>query len=96
MVDVSALSEAVAKFKENPYWAKYLNEAPSDKSKEFIKYNFYYSTIDDDDKDIDEVVEKLDSFEDELGLEDWKYLLKYNKGNQFGEICKEKIKELSE
>ena len=91
----SEMKEAVAKFMENDYWKRYLEKAPSDKCKEYIKYSFYYSTIDDDDDDIEEVVGVMNRLEDEMSLADWKHLYKYASG-PFKGICKEKISELSE
>ena len=94
IVRKSDLEEAVAKFKENSYWKKYLEDAPSDRCKEYIRYGFYYSDIDDDNEDIDEVVGIMDKIEAEMSLEEWKYLHKYADG-PFKGVCKEKISELS-
>lgn len=88
------MEEAVAKFKENSYWRKYLEGAPSDECKEYIRHGFYYSEIDDDNEDIDEVVGIMDKIEEKLDLEDWKYLYKYASG-PFRGICKDKISDLS-
>lgn len=57
---------------ENPYWAGYYNEAPSEKCKEYISLQFYYSEYEDD-----ETAEEMDSLEAEMTPEDLKHLLKY-------------------
>ena len=94
MINKDRMNEAVAKFMENSYWKKYLDTAPSDRCKDYIKYEFYYSTIDDEDDDIDEVVEKMNEYEEKMDKEDWEHLYKYASG-PFKGICKDKIKELS-
>ena len=73
MIDTNAVKENLAEWLENPHWAAFYNEAPSDKLKEYIALDFYYSESGED-----EVAEVLDAVEDELSLDDWKHLLKYS------------------
>ncbi len=64
--------EAVALYMENPYWCRYYETAPSEVCKEFITMEFYNS-----EHQTPEAEDVLREMEDELGLEDWKHLLKY-------------------
>ena len=64
--------ETVAHYMENPYWRKYYETAPSEVCKEFVTMEFYYSV-----HQTPEAEGVLCDMEDELGLVDWKHLLKY-------------------
>ena len=91
MVDENKVQESVAEFLENPYWAKYYNEAPSDVCKRYIALEFYFSDSEDE-----EAADEMDSLENELNLADWQHLLKYCGNNPRRVVIAEKIKALSE
>lgn len=94
-IDLQKLKESVASFTVNPYWKKYLDGAPSDECKRYIKLNFYLSDLDELDGDEKAgVIERMNGCEKKLGLEDWKHLLKYAGNNPFAGKCRKKIKEL--
>ena len=93
-IDVEKMKESVSSFTENPHWKKYLEEAPSDACKKYIKLNFYLSDLEEDNEEKANVVKMMDSCEETLGLEDWKHLLKYAGKNPFAGKCRKKIAEL--
>ncbi len=95
-IDIEKLNESVSSFVENPHWKKYLEEAPSGECKAYIKLNFYLSDIESDGPEKDAVIDKMNAYEDKLGLADWKHLLKYAGNNPFAGKCKKRIAELSE
>ena len=72
MIDTKEVKSILDDTLENPYWAGYYNGAPSDKCKEYIALQFYYSEYEDDD-----AAEAMDAMEADLTLDDWKHLLKY-------------------
>ena len=83
MTDQPALTEAeLAEWLNNPYWAGYYREAPSQLCKDYIALQFLYS-----DTGEDETARELDRMEECLGLDDWKHLLKYSaSGPERGKI----------
>lgn len=78
---------------DNETWRKYLEEAPSDKCRQYIQCQFYYSLLGN--KGAKFVVADMDKIEAEMGLEDWKYLYKCAVDTPFKAICKKKIEEFS-
>lgn len=68
----AVFDETVALYMKNPYWRKYYETAPSEVCKEFVTMEFYYSA-----HQTPEAEGVLCDMEDELGLTDWKHLLKY-------------------
>ena len=60
----------------NPAWKAYFDEAPSDKCKEFIALEFYYS-----DTENEEIAQEMDRIETELGIEDLRHLAIYAGNN---------------
>ena len=94
-LNLEKLKESVESFAENPHWAKYLKEAPSDSCKAYIKLNFYLSDLDTDSPEKEAVIEKMDAYENKLSADDWKHLLKYAGNNPFAGKCKKQIAELS-
>lgn len=82
MVDAEAVRESLQEWLENPYWRQRYETAPTDKCKEYIALDYYYSDTEDD-----EVAEALDAMESELTLEDWKHLLRFtDPGPERGKI----------
>ena len=89
MTDREEVREILEETMENPFWAAYYNDAPSDRCKEYIALEFYYSEYEDD-----ETARALDQMENDLAIEDWKHLLKYSGNNPGrGKIAK-RITEL--
>ena len=64
--------EAVALFLENPHWREYYETAPDEVCREYIAMEFYHS-----EHQTPEAEEVLNQMEEDLGLADWKHLLKY-------------------
>ena len=52
---------------DNPHWAAYYNDAPSEMCKKRVMLDFYYSDMEDD-----EAAEAMDQIEKKLALNDWK------------------------
>ena len=88
MVNASAVREGLNEWLQNPYWAEYYNTAPSDRCKEYIALDFYYSDTEDEG-----AAEALDKFEPFLELEDWEHIYKYTEGPERAKIA-QKIAEL--
>ena len=95
-MDKKKVNAAVEFFTRNPYWKKMYEEAPSDKCRERIALTFYYSTFFDEANADGTWVEAMKSAEDELKLEDWKYLLKYQGNNPGKLMIRKRIEELEE
>jgi len=74
---------------ENPYWAKYYEEAPSKECKQYIALEFYYSDTEDE-----EAAEAMDKLEPKLSLNDWKHLYAYCANNPRKGVIAKKIAEL--
>ena len=95
-MDTSKIAAARELFSENEYWKKMFEDAPSDECKMRIALNFYYSTFYDEAKDDQEFFDTLQAVEDQMDIDYWKYLLKYQ-GNNPGVVkIKQKIAELSQ
>lgn len=80
------VAENLKKWMKNPYWRKYYEDAPTEKSRELIALEFYYSEY-----ELDETIAELDRIEEELSLEDWKYLLKWCGNNPRKKIIHDRI-----
>lgn len=91
-----AMEKALAAFMKNPFWREYLETAPSEQCKEYIKLEFYYSdlTIAGSDER-DEVAKAMQQYESQFSVLDWKHLQKYAGNNPFWIKCKQKVEELS-
>ena len=68
-----AVMQNLQEWLENPYWASYYKEAPSENCKHYIALELYAS-----DTDSDEAWKLMDDLEPKLTLEDWQHLLKYS------------------
>lgn len=94
-MDKSKVEAARELFSENSYWNNIYEKAPSDVCKMRLALTFYASTFYEEASQDEEFFETLQEVEDNLGLEDWEYLLKCQ-GNNPGRVkIKQKIKELS-
>ena len=86
---------AVEFFVRNPFWRKFYENAPSEPCRRRVALDFYFSTFWDDAHEDEAFFREMEKTEAELGLEDWKYLLKYQ-GNNPGRVkIRKKIEELS-
>ena len=87
---------AVEKALEHPYWKKQFEGAPSEESKDYIRYTFYFSKYYDPDAEDAESFDKLqEKVEEKLNAEDWEYLKGMSPNSPFVGYCNQKIKELS-
>ena len=83
------VTENLKEWLVNPYWREYYEDAPSDKCRELIAMEFYYSEF-----ELDETAAELDRIEEELSLEDWRYLLKWCGNNPRKKIIHDRIAAL--
>ena len=72
MTDTDKVRENLSGWLENPYWAAYYREAPSDRCREFIALEFFYSEYEEE-----ETGEAMDGIEDEMNAEELRYLLRH-------------------
>lgn len=89
MIDMDEVKSILDDTLENPYWAEYYNGAPSDKCKEYIALEFYYSEYEDD-----ETAEAMDAIEEQLGADDLRWLMKFCGNNPRKGILAKKIAAL--
>lgn len=90
------MEKAVEKATKHPYWKKMYENAPSEESKDYIRYTFYSSEYYDPDAEdaaeFDKLQEKVESA---LKAEDWEYLKGMSPNSPFVGYCNQRIKELS-
>ncbi|MBP5461984.1 MAG: hypothetical protein J6Y20_07655 [Lachnospiraceae bacterium] len=82
MVNADEVREGLNEWLENPYWADYYNNAPSEKCREYIALDFHYSDTEDE-----EVAEAMDKVGETLSLEDWKYVYEHTEGPERARIA---------
>ena len=75
---------------ENPYWAAYYRDAPTDRCREFIALEFYYSEYEDE-----ETGAEMDLIEAEMDAAELRYLLKYCGHNPRRKALHDRIDELT-
>ena len=73
---------------ENPFWAAYYWNAPSDLCREFIALEFYYSEYEEE-----ETGEEMDRLEERLGVSDLRYLMNHCGNNPRKGVLARKIAE---
>ena len=83
--DVRAVLDETLK---NPYWAEYYHSAPSDRCREFIALEFYYSEYEDE-----ETGRTMDAIEDRMNAEELRHLMKYCGNNPRKGVLARKIAE---
>ena len=89
------LKNAVNVFRENSYWRSYYDDAPSDKCREYIAFDFACSIYLK--KEINnEYWEQNNKLENELDYDDWKWLYKHSGNNPTRKKYKKKMEEMSE
>ena len=76
MDTAKTINTVLQEWLENPAWKAYYEEAPSDRCREFIALEFYYSDTEDE-----ETAQNMDKIEAGLGIEDLKHLAKYAGNN---------------
>lgn len=89
MIDMDEVKTILDDTLENPYWAEYYNNAPSNKCREYIALEFYYSEYEDD-----ETAEAMDAIEEQLGVDDLRWLMKFCGNNPRKGILAKKIAAL--
>ena len=67
---MNAVQENLRDWLENPSWAEYYNGAPTDRCKQFISLEFYYSEYEEE-----ETAEAMDAIEDRMDAEELRYLM---------------------
>lgn len=93
MIYAKDVQKAVALFRRNPYWREYYDGAPTERLKEWIGYQFYYSSSGIPE---DEVVECMRRLEEELNWQEWEYLLRYAGNNPFKLKCRRMMERLKQ
>ena len=88
MVDTNAVKANLEDWLQNPSWAEYYDNAPSDGCKEFIAMDFYASETEDED-----AFRAMDDLESSLSLEDLKYLYENSEGPERARLA-QKIRQL--
>lgn len=72
MIDRNEVRRTLEDYMQNPCWAAYYRDAPTDRCREFIALEFYYSEYEDD-----EAGEEMDRIEAELDIAGLRHLFKY-------------------
>ncbi len=91
------MQAAVEEFTQNPFWKQYLETAPSEQCKEYIRLEFCYSSLaiaGNDERD--EVAETMDKLKTGFTVADWKHLKRYAGHNPFYTECNRMIEKLSQ
>lgn len=89
MVDKDDIQENLKEWLENPSWAEYYNAAPSDRCREFIALEFYYSETEND-----EVLQTMDAIEDEMNAAELRHLMKWCGNNPRKSVLARKIEKI--
>ena len=72
VVNGKKVSKNLEEWLGNPYWVEYYSGAPSEKCREFIALEFYFSEYEDE-----EAAAAMDRIEEELDAAGLRYLMKY-------------------
>ena len=88
-MDTQAVRENLEEWLKNPSWAEYYNGAPSDRCREFIALEFYYSEYEEE-----ETAEEMDRIEGELGIDDLRHLMAWCGNNPRKGTLARKIREM--
>ena len=83
------VAENLKEWMENPSWRESYEGAPSEKSRELIALQFYWS-----DYGLDETLAEMDRIEEELSLEDWRYQFMWCGNNPRKKIIHDRIAAL--
>ena len=88
MADRNDIQENLKEWLENPSWAEYYSAAPSDRCREFITLEFWYSETEDD-----EVLPAMDALEDEMDAAELRHLAAWCGDNPRKGVLARKIAE---
>ena len=80
--------EVLNEWLKNPYWAAYYRNAPSARCRKFIALEFWYSENEDE-----EAGEAMDRMEEEMTVDDLRYLIKFCGNNPRRGVLERKIRE---
>ncbi|MBQ9251572.1 MAG: hypothetical protein IJ188_02925 [Clostridia bacterium] len=72
MVNQDAVKEVLTEWLDNPYWAAYYNDAPTEECKHYVALQMYASDTEDE-----EAFEELDQLLKHMGLPELNHLLQY-------------------
>ena len=85
---VRAIKNVLDEYMGNPYWAEYYHSAPSDRCREFIALEFYYSEYEDE-----ETGAAMDGIEEQMNAEELRHLMKHCGNNPRKGILARRIAE---
>ena len=88
MTDTEKVRENLAEWLKNPSWAEYCGGAPSERCREFIALEFYYSEYEEE-----EAAEAMDGIEDGMDAEELRYLFSRCGNNPRKGVLARKIAE---
>ena len=88
MRDREQAGEALREYLENPYWEAYYRDAPSDRCREFIALEFFYSGHEDE-----KTGEAMDLIEEQMDAVELRHLLKYCGNNPRKRVLLRRIAE---
>ena len=86
MVDRKAVWKNLEDWMGNPFWAEYYNGAPSEKCREFVAMELYYSETEDE-----EAGEEMDAIEAELEVPDLRWLMAHCGNNPRKKVLHDRI-----
>ena len=89
MIDRDDVRKNLEEWLKNPSWAEYYGSAPSDRCREFIALEYYYSEYEDD-----EAAEAMDTIEETLDLDDLRHLYRYCPPNPRKGVLARRIAEM--
>ena len=88
MIDRNKVEENLKNWLGNPSWREYYETAPSEKCREFIEMELYYSECGEE-----EAGEEMDRIEAELKIPDLRHLMNYAGNNPRKGYLARKIRE---
>ena len=88
MTDTEKVRENLAEWLKNPSWAEYYGGAASERCREFIALEFYYSEYEEE-----EAAEAMDGIEDGMDAEELRYLFSRCGNNPRKGVLARKIAE---
>ncbi len=89
MIDMKKVMENLEGFLENPYWAGYYRDAPTERCRRFIALEFYYSEYEDGETGME-----MDQVEAEMDDAELRHLLKYCGNNPRMKVLLDRIAAL--
>ena len=88
MIPKEKMDECVVRFTQNPYWRAYLDNAP-ESAKEYIRMEFAFSLLGDEDRNDEEFKAALNKSRKELPADALKYLYENEKNMTAKSIYKQ-------